>query len=185
MENKNEKNQCEHQEKVRCNKESCDGIGFYHEQHCAKCGDEISWFDSSIREDLIIDGALTQKMDVIHLNKDWHEEERRAWINIDSDFPDFIRYADSIADYWLSRMESRIQEARDKALASASTQIPYLRAEGRTSVIEEMIDKVKGMEINNTLATYYREAEEVAQDYGYNKAINEILTALQTLRDEK
>ncbi len=105
--------------------------------------------------------------DIPKPSPDWHEEERKAWDKASDDYnekylpmlgccggdycfdPKGIEetHEDRIAKYWLDRMESRIAEAhddaRDRALASASTQIPYLRAEGYSAAIDEIEEKVK------------------------------------------
>lgn len=38
---KKEEKKCDHPEYVHCNTDSCDGVEFYHEKHCAKCGEAI------------------------------------------------------------------------------------------------------------------------------------------------
>lgn len=47
----------------------------------------------------------------------WQEKEREEWRNIDSIFPDFPRYADSIADYWLARIEHHQKQAYSRGRA--------------------------------------------------------------------
>lgn len=92
---------CDHAEHVRCNDESCDGIGFYHEYHCAKCGDGISWFDKSSKEG---------KAELASF--DWKEREKELFLknwNLDH-YGESNYVTKKVADYWLSRIEILIQQ---------------------------------------------------------------------------